>query len=87
MDLKIIYEDDNLLVIDKPAGIVVFPEKETAEKTLVEYILELRPEIKKAGQAPRYGIVHRLDKDTSGILLAAKNSEALVFLQKQFKEK
>lgn len=60
MQLKIIYEDENVLVIDKPAGI-------------------------NADDIPRR--VHRLDKDTSGVLLVAKNDKALDFLQKQFKEK
>ncbi len=91
MEIKILYEDKNVLVIDKPAGIIVFNEKEEKiekeklEKTLIDYILEIRPEIKNVGKAPRYGIVHRLDKDTSGILLIAKNNKALFFFQKQFK--
>ena len=83
---KIIYEDENLLVIDKPAGIVVFPEGKTKEKTIIDYLLENYPNLKNAGLSPRYGIVHRLDKDTSGILLIAQNNETLSFLQKQFKE-
>jgi len=88
MDIKIIYEDKDVLVVDKPAGIVVFPEGETLkseEKTLIDYLIEKNPDLKNTGDAPRYGIVHRLDKDTSGILLVAKSSEALIFLQKQFK--
>lgn len=87
MEIKIIYEDNDVLVVDKPAGIVVFPEGKTlktGEKTLIDYLLEKYPELKQAGQAPRYGIVHRLDKDTSGILLVAKTNEALIFLQNQF---
>ena len=86
MELKIIYEDENVLVIDKPAGIVVFPEGKTTEKTLIDYLIKRYPELKKAGRPPRYGIVHRLDKDTSGILLVAKNGKTLESLQKQFKE-
>jgi len=85
MDIKIIYEDNDVLVVDKPAGLIVFPEGNiSGEKTLIDYLLEKNPELKLAGEAPRYGIAHRLDKDTSGILLVAKNSEALIFLQKQF---
>ncbi len=90
MDFKIIYEDKDVLVVDKPARIVVFPEGQTlksGEKTLIDYLLEQRPALKKAGEAPRYGIVHRLDKDTSGALLVAKSTEALLFLQKQFKNR
>jgi len=89
MELKIIYENDNVLVVDKPAGIIVFPEKALpagGEKTLIDYLIEKKPELKKTGLAPRYGMVHRLDKDTSGILLVAKNNNSLLFLQKQFKE-
>ncbi len=84
MEIKIIYEDDDLLVVDKPAGVVVFPEGQTTSNTLIDLLLEQYPDLKKAGEAPRYGIVHRLDKDTSGILLVAKTPEALIFLQKQF---
>ena len=84
MTPKIIYEDNDVLVVDKPAGVIVFPEEKTAEKTLIELLLERFPELKSVGEAPRYGIVHRLDKNTSGILLVAKSAEALIFLQKQF---
>ena len=85
MDLTIIYEDKDLLVVDKPAGLVVFPEGEiTGEKTLVDFLMGKYPEIKNAGPAPRYGIAHRLDKNTSGILLVAKNASTLEFLQEQF---
>ena len=71
MEIKIIYEDKDLLVVDKPAGIVVFPEgaayaKATASqanlKTLIDYLIDKSPELKNAGEAPRYGIVHRLDR-------------------------
>jgi len=85
MDIKIIYEDNDVLVIDKPAGIVVFPEGKTIEGTLIDTLVKQKPELKNAGEAPRYGIVHRLDKDTSGLLLVAKSTESLIFLQKQFK--
>ena len=87
MDIKIIYEDNDVLVVDKPTGIVVFPEGQTlknGEKTLIDYLIEEHPELKNTGESPRYGIAHRLDKDTSGVLLVAKTTEALIFLQKQF---
>ena len=84
MDIKIIYEDKDVLVVDKPAGIVVFPEGQTTENTLIEALIEKYPELKNVGEAPRYGIVHRLDKDTSGVLLVAKSENGLIFLQKQF---
>jgi formylmethanofuran dehydrogenase subunit D len=94
LDLKIIYEDNDVLTIEKPAGIIVFPEEnnrskakpyyEPYSKTLIDYLLEKYPDLKNIGEVPRYGIVHRLDKDTSGILLVAKSNESLIFLQKQF---
>jgi len=87
MNLIILYEDDDVLVIDKPAGVVVFPEGQTTEKTLIDYLIEEKPELKDAGEAPRFGMVHRLDKDTSGILLVAKTPDTLIFLQKQFKSR
>ena len=87
MELKIIYEDKNLLVVDKPAGIVIFPEGKIIEKTLIDCLLEKFPNLKNVGNSPRYGVVHRLDKETSGILLVAKDNESLNFLQNQFKER
>ena len=87
MDFKIIYEDKDVLVVDKPTGIVVFPEGQTKDNTLIDALIEKYPELKNTGEMPRYGIVHRLDKDTSGVLLVAKSNEALIFLQKQFKNR
>jgi len=87
MSLKIIYENDNVLVIDKQSGITVFPEGNIKEKTIIDYIIEEKPEIKKVGSSPRYGTVHRLDKDTSGILIIAKNNRTLESLQGKFKER
>ncbi len=87
MDLKILYEDDTLLAVDKPAGIVVFPEGQTIRNTLIDHLIEQYPDLKNAGEAPRYGVVHRLDKDTPGVLLVAKSNEALIFFQKQFKNR
>lgn len=85
MDFKILYEDTDILAIDKPAGVVVFPEGDiSGEKTLIDYLLEKFQNLKTVGETPRHGIVHRLDKDTSGVLLVAKSAEALIFLQKQF---
>ena len=97
--LEPLYEDSYLLVFNKPAGIVVFTEGkndgenirlssvEAPRRTIVDILLKQYPELKSAGKEPRYGIVHRLDKDTSGILLVAKTDEALIFFQKQFKNR
>src|SRR3989344_7357112 len=91
MEIKIIYEDNNLLVVDKPARIVVFPEGvrpvSDPSLTLIDALIEKYPKLAEAGLPQRYGIAHRLDKDTSGVLLVAKNNESLIFLQKQFKNR
>jgi|SRR3989344_1602330 len=87
MDTKIIYEDSDLLVVEKTAGIVVFPEGQTVNNTLIDSLLEKYPELKNVGESPRYGVIHRLDKDTSGILLVAKTNEVLIFFQKCFKNR
>lgn len=87
MKLQTIYEDDDVLVIDKPAGIVVFNENQSAAKSLIDLLIERYPLLKNTGIMPRYGVAHRLDKDTSGILLVAKNDNALSFLQAQFKKR
>ncbi len=87
MEINIVFEDENLLVVDKPAGIVGFPENNLDRKTLIDLLVKEFPYLKNTGEAPRYGVVHRLDKDTSGLLLVAKNNETLFFLQKQFKER
>ena len=88
MELQIPYEDNDMLAIEKPAGVVVFNEAAApagaAAKTVIDMLLEARPNLKNVGEAPRYGVVHRLDKDTSGILLVAKKAGALFFFQKQF---
>ncbi len=85
--LDIIYEDECLLVLNKPAGLVVHPGAGTAESTLVQALTAHRPEmLAEDWPAPdRPGVVHRLDKDTSGILLAAVTRAAQEALQAQFK--
>jgi 23S rRNA pseudouridine1911/1915/1917 synthase len=87
--INIIYEDDNVLVADKPAGVIVFSEEENGNigPTLIDSLTEKFPTLKNVGKIPRYGIVHRLDKDTSGVLLVAKNDSTLGFLQKEFQER
>ncbi len=83
--LKIVYENTDVLVIDKPAGLVVHPIKSTQSDTLVNGLIAYYPEIKKVGDdSLRPGIVHRLDKDTSGLIVVAKNNAAFEYLKKQF---
>ncbi|MFC2005372.1 RluA family pseudouridine synthase [Chloroflexota bacterium] len=83
--LNIVYEDDDLLVIDKPAGLVVHPAPGHPGHTLVNAILSHLSSLPDTGDWQRPGIVHRLDKDTSGVMLVAKNSAAHINLIDQFK--
>ena len=85
--IKILYEDDDLLVIDKPAGLTVHPAPGHPSHTLVNAVLSHLSEIEEEGDVIRPGIVHRLDKDTSGLMLVAKNNVALANLSDQFKSR
>jgi 23S rRNA pseudouridine1911/1915/1917 synthase len=86
--LNIVYEDDDIAVIDKPAGLVVHPGAGNERGTLVNAILARWPEIAQIHIAPkRRGIVHRLDKDTSGLILVAKNGRAMHRLMGQFQKR
>lgn len=82
--LKIIFEDNNLLVIDKPAGLVVHPGPGHTAGTLANAVLHHCPELEGIGGEKRPGIVHRLDKGTSGVIVVAKNDAAMRLLQEQF---
>ena len=82
--LDILYQDADLLVINKPAGMVVHPAAGNWHGTLVNAVLYHCPDLEGVGGAHRPGIVHRLDKDTSGIILVAKNDAAHRALQAQF---
>ena len=83
--LSIIYEDDDLLVIDKPAGLTVHPAPGHPAHTLVNAILSRFPHLAALSDSLRPGIVHRLDRDTSGVMVVAKNSLAQADLAEQFK--
>ena len=83
--LAFVYEDDDLIVIDKPAGLVVHPAAGHSSGTLVNAILGHAPDLDGVGGETRPGIVHRLDKDTSGLIVVAKHDRALHELQRQFK--
>ena len=84
--LKILYEDQDLLVVDKPAGLTVHPAPGHYSHTLVNAILAHVPDI-ETGETERPGIVHRLDKDTSGLIIVAKNRTAHMKLADQFKNR
>jgi 23S rRNA pseudouridine1911/1915/1917 synthase len=93
----IIYEDKDLIVINKPPGLVVHGDGKSPEKTLVDFLLEAYPKIKNVGEEmvvtigkeqvviPRPGIVHRLDRDTSGAMVVAKNKKTFEHLKEAFK--
>ena len=83
--LNIIFEDADLLVIDKPAGLAVHPAPGTPSGTLANAVVHYLPSIAKDADALRPGIVHRLDKDTSGLIIVAKNRLAQANLSDQFK--
>ncbi len=84
----IIYEDENILAINKPAGLLVHATENSKSPTLADWIQKERPEIEGVGEdSLRPGIVHRLDKETSGVLLVAKNQKSFEFLKKQFQNR
>jgi len=81
--LRILYEDEELVAIDKPVGLVVHPGAGTTETTLVEGLLASR-RLPESDDPTRPGVVHRLDKETSGVIVVAKTAAALEALQRQF---
>jgi 23S rRNA pseudouridine1911/1915/1917 synthase len=82
--LDVIFENENVVVVNKPAGLVVHPAAGHATGTLVQAVLAHAPEIEGVGGELRPGLVHRLDKDTSGLIVLAKNERAQRSLQEQF---
>src|SRR4051812_37564278 len=87
MDLEILFEDDDLLVLNKPAGLVVHPGAGHQQHTLVNALLAHCKNLSVIGGKERPGIVHRLDKETSGALVVAKNDAAHRDLSKQFADR
>lgn len=87
--IKIIFENQDFLVLDKPAGILVHPTAAGESDTLVSWLIDKYPNIDKLNwpDPARPGIVHRLDKDTSGLIILAKNPETLERLQVLFKSR
>lgn len=84
-EIKIIYKNKDLFVIEKPPGLVVFFEKGEKEEDLITILSKKFPKLKEVGTPPRYGAIHRLDRETSGILLIARNNKSFDFFKKQFK--
>ena len=83
--LDIVFENEDLIVVNKPAGMVVHPAAGHASGTLVNAVLGYEPDIEGIGGEERPGVVHRLDKETSGLILLAKNERAHRWLQDQFR--
>lgn len=95
-EIQVLYEDDDVLVINKPAGLVVHSDGRTDEPTVVDWLLRRIPTARGVGEpgsAPdgtpleRSGVVHRLDRETSGILILAKTQPAFEFLKEQFHDR
>lgn len=89
MDIPIIYQDEDLIVINKPPGISVHGGHSVAGETVADVIAQKFPEIKNVGDVPlvRPGIVHRLDKNTSGVMVVARNQKSFEFLKELFKNR
>ena len=83
--IDVVYEDDWLMVVDKPAGLPVHPGPGHPDSTLVNAISGMRPEVATVGGTMRPGLVHRLDKDTSGLMVVAKTDAAQAVLSNQMK--
>lgn len=94
--IEILYEDDDAVVINKPAGIMVHPDGRTKASTISDWALSHFPHMKEVGEPTilssgetlyRPGVVHRLDKETSGALLLAKNQNSFLSLKTQFQDR
>ncbi len=87
INIEYIYKDQDIILINKPAGIIVHPGTKNPKHTLLNGILNDFPEIKYVGNPERPGIVHRLDKETSGILIVARNNRSFESLSNMFKSR
>jgi 23S rRNA pseudouridine1911/1915/1917 synthase len=96
MEPSVLYEDTDVLVINKPAGLIVHSDGRTEEYSVAAWVLEKYPALEGVGEAwtspqgvivPRPGIVHRLDRDTSGVMILAKTPEAYAYLKDQFQNR
>ncbi len=96
MEIPILYDDDQILIINKPAGLIVHADGKTTEPTLVDWLIENYPSIKEVGEPlgleggieiPRPGIVHRLDRETSGAIVVAKTQRSFLHLKHLFQNR
>ncbi len=86
-DVEVLYEDDDVLVINKPSGVTVHPAPSVKEATLVDWLKHKGVRLSTISGEERHGIVHRLDKGTSGTMVVAKNNDAHEFLSLQLQDK
>ncbi|MBP7006783.1 MAG: RluA family pseudouridine synthase [Candidatus Pacebacteria bacterium] len=95
MKIKILYEDKDILVIDKPEGIAVHPDGRSKAKTITDWVVANYPKLKGVGEPIKFndreidrpGIVHRLDKETSGVLVVVKNAKVFEYFKQQFMDR
>lgn len=87
VDFGVVHEDESVIVVDKPAGVVVHPGSGRTSGTLAAGLLERYPELEGVGAADRWGLVHRLDKDTSGAIVVARTSEAFEYLTAELRRR
>ena len=87
VDFDVLYEDHDVIVVDKPAGVVVHPGSGRSSGTLAAGLLARYPEVEGVGAIDRWGLVHRLDKDTSGALLVGRNQAAFEDLTNQLRRR
>ncbi len=93
--IEVIYEDEHIVAVNKPAGLSVHPDGKTEEYVLTDWIMEHYPGMEGVGEPAEYngktvlrpGIVHRIDRDTSGVLVVAKDQETFLHLKRQFQER
>jgi 23S rRNA pseudouridine1911/1915/1917 synthase len=86
--IEIIYEDDDVIVINKPAAVLSQNAESSKSPSVSDFLVKHYPKIKEVGEDEmRFGVVHRLDKDTSGVMIVAKNNKAFEFLKEQFKNR
>lgn len=96
MNIEILFENEDVIVINKPEGVMVHNTEHSTEPTVVDWLLSYYPEAKGVGETQlspkgmtleRSGVVHRLDKETSGVMILAKHQEAFVHLKAQFHDR
>jgi len=86
-DIEILYEDDDMLIVNKPSGLVVHPAPSVKTPTLVDWLMHKGISLSTISGEQRFGIVHRIDKETTGALVVAKNNESHTALSSQLQDK